>query len=173
MPKSKQQKTEIVKRLSEGLKETKAAVFANFQGLTVAQADELRRACRKEGASVLVAKKTLLKRVFEGLKHDVDPSAFEGGVATVYGSDDEMAPAKIVHGLSKKMEPLKIFGGLFGGKFVDAEYVKGLAVLPSKKELLGQLVGSLNAPLSGLANVLAGNLRGLVSVLNNIKEAKV
>jgi len=57
-------------------------------------------------------------------------------------------------------------------KFIASDYVKNLASLPSKQELLGKLVGSINAPVSGFVNVLAGNLRSLVNVLNNIKESK-
>jgi large subunit ribosomal protein L10 len=62
MPKSKQQKETTVATLVDGLKTSKGAVFANFQGLTVAAAEDLRRKCRAEGISMLVAKKTLIKR---------------------------------------------------------------------------------------------------------------
>lgn len=172
MPKSRQQKEATLSTLSAGLKSAKAAVFANFQGLTVAQADELRNLCRKEGVQVLVAKKTLLKKAFAGLGFEADPKVFQGGVATFYGTTDEVAPARIVNTFAKKNEVVAIFGGTLDGKYIDAVFVKNLAALPSKQELLGKLVGTLNAPVSGFVNVLAGNLRALVSVLNNIKEAK-
>ena len=58
------------------------------------------------------------------------------------------------------------------GAFISAEKVEALAKLPGKKQLLGQLVGTLNAPISGFVNVLAGNLRGLVNILNAVKEKK-
>jgi large subunit ribosomal protein L10 len=172
MPKSRQQKEATLTSLSDGLKTAKAAVFANFQGLTVAQADELRNLCRKEGVKVLVAKKTLLKKAFGELGFDADPKVFKGGVATFFGTTDEVAPARIVNDFAKKNEIVAIFGGTLDGNYIDAVFVKNLASLPSKQQLLGQLVGTLNAPVSGFVNVLAGNLRGLVSVLNNIKEAK-
>jgi len=172
MPKSRQQKEATLTSLSDGLKTAKAAVFANFQGLTVAQADELRNLCRKEGVKVLVAKKTLLKKAFGELGFDADPKVFKGGVATFFGATDEVAPARIVNDFAKKNEIVAIFGGTLDGNYIDAMFVKNLASLPSKQQLLGQLVGTLNAPVSGFVNVLAGNLRGLVSVLNNIKEAK-
>jgi large subunit ribosomal protein L10 len=66
-----------------------------------------------------------------------------------------------------------IYGGILEGKLVDAAVVKSLASLPGKDELLGRLVGSINAPVSGFVNALAANLRNLVGVLNNIREAKV
>ncbi len=172
MSKTKQQKTETLQTLESGLKAAKSAVFANFQGLTVADMEDLRKECRKENIKVLVAKKTLVKRAFDMLGlTGADPKSFQGGVATFLGSD-EVAPAKIVNTFAKTHEVTAIFGGMLEGKYVDAQMVKSLAVLPGKQELLSKLVGTLNAPVSGLVNVLSGNLRNLVGVLNNIKNAK-
>lgn len=172
MSKTKQQKIETVEALGKGFKDSKSVVFANFQGLSVAEVDELRGACRAENIQVLVAKKTLVKRACEEAGYEVDPKTFEGGIVTFFSVDDEVAPARVVNDFAKKHSVVSIFGGVLENKFIDASYVSNLATLPSKQELLGQLVGSLNAPVSGFVNVLAGNLRGLVSVLNNIKEAK-
>ncbi len=172
MPKTRKQKEDTLSSLSDGLKSAKASVFANFQGLTVAEADEFRNICRKEGINVLVAKKTLLRKAFDQIGLEADPKVFEGGVATFFGQSDEIAPARVVADFAKTHKVVSIFGGVFEGKFIGADYVNNLASLPSKPQLLAQLVGSLNAPVSGFVNVMAGNLRGLISVLNNIKEAK-
>ena len=174
MPKTKQQKEETIKSLEDGLKAAKAVVFANFQGLKVSEAEELRRECRKNDIRVIAAKKTLVKRACEdmGLK-DINPKVFAGGVATFMAFGDEISAARVVNTFAKTHDILKIFGGVSEGKFVDVSVVKSLANLPSKQELLSRLVGSLNAPVSGFVNVLAGNLRGLVGVLNNIAKAKV
>jgi large subunit ribosomal protein L10 len=173
MSKTKQQKQETVKLLEDSLKLAKAVVFANFQGLKVSEAEELRRECRKNDIKMIAAKKTLVKRVCEnlGLK-DVNPKIFTGGVATFMAFSDEVAAAKVVNAFAKTHEALKIFGGVLEGKFTDVSAVKSLADLPGKQELLARLVGSINAPVSGFVNVLAGNLRGLASVLNNIASAK-
>ncbi len=173
MPKTKQQKRVIVESLGEDIKKAKAVVFANFQGLTVAQSEDLRKKCRKEGVEVMVAKKTLLRKVCEefGLS-DINPKTFEGGVATFTSSGDEVAPAKIVADFAKTNDKVTIYGGILENKFIASDFVKNLASLPSKQELLGKLVATINAPVSGFVNVLVGNLRGLVSVLNNIKNAK-
>lgn len=173
MPKTKQQKKVVLESLSEDIKKAKAVVFANFQGLTVSQSEDLRKKCRKEGVEVMVAKKTLLRKICESLGlNDVSPKTFEGGVATFTSEKDEIAPAKIVATFAKTNDKVTIYGGILENKFIAGDYVKNLAALPSKQELLGKLVGSINAPVSGFVNVLAGNLRSLVSVLNNIKEAK-
>ncbi len=173
MPKTKKQKQETVGSLVENFKKAKAAVFANFQGLTVAAFEELRKIARKENVGVVATKKTLIKRALEeaGIG-GTDPKAFSGGVGVFVGYGDEVGPAKVVHAFAKDHETVAIHGGILEGKFIDPAEVKFLASLPGRIELLSRMVGTLNAPISGFVNVLAGNLRGLVSVLNNIKEAK-
>jgi large subunit ribosomal protein L10 len=171
MPKSKQQKAQSMSDLSSSLKESKGAVFANFQGLKVSDFEEMRKQARNNQIKVQVAKKTLVKKVFNDLSISADPKSFGGGVVTVSGND-EVSAAKLVAEYAKKYDVIKIFGGLLEGQFTDEAGVKRLASLPSKQELLSKLVGSLNAPVSGFMNALAGNLRNLVGVLNNIKDAK-
>lgn len=172
MPKSKQQKQGTVESLVAGLKQAKGVVFANFQGLTVAQSEELRKLARADGIAVVAAKKTLVKRALDeaGL-NDVDAKSFPGGVATFIGND-EVSPARIVQTFAKKNEIVTIFGGILEGKFIDAVMVKNLASLPSKLELLGKLVGSMSAPISGFVRVNAAVIRGLMNVLNAYKDKK-
>lgn len=173
MPKTRQQKETAVQSLVEGIKKAKSVIFANFQGLTVVESEELRKKCYKEGIDVVAAKKTLIQRALEeaGLGA-IQTRTFEGGVATFLGNNDEISPAKIVSTFAKSHGIVTIFGGIFEGKFIDQNAVRNLANLPSKDELLAKMVGSLNAPVSGFVHVLAGNLRNLVGVLNNIKNAK-
>ena len=173
MAKTKQQKQDTVQSLVGGIKQAKAVVFANFQGLKVSDSEDLRRKCRAEKITFLASKKSLLKKALTEIGLDVDAEAFPGGVATVMGTEDDVSPARLIYNFAKTHEVVKTFGGILEGKFIDAAKVKELAVLPSKQELLAKLVGTLNAPISGFVNVLAGNIRNLVSVLNNIKEAKI
>jgi large subunit ribosomal protein L10 len=172
MPKSKQQKLATIDALVADLKNAKGVVFANFQGLTVAQTENLRREARKEGVTVLAAKKTLVQRALEqaGLT-GIDTSTFNGGIAT-FISLDEVAPARVVQTFAKKNEVVKIFGGILENKFVDASMVKALSALPTKHELLSKMVGSLSAPISGFVRVNAGVVRGLLNVLTAYKEKK-
>lgn len=171
MPKSKQQKQETVAALEQGLKAAKAVVFANFQGLTVAQSENLRSEARKENVQMLAAKKTLVKRSLDSMGiSGVDPKIFAGGVATFMATTDEVAAARVVHTFAKKHDVVAIFGGVLEGKFIDAAMVKSLASLPSKKELLSKMVGSLNAPISGFVQVNAAIVRSLFNVLNAYKD---
>lgn len=172
MPKSRQEKQAIVQSLSQGLRSAKSAVFANFQGLKVSEAEELRKTARKENVEVLAVKKTLIQRVFEDVGLTAaDPFAFPGGIAAFFGAD-EVTPAKIVNTFAKTHEVVTVFGGVLEGKFIDAVGVKRLAALPGKTELLSKLFGTLQAPISGFVNALAGNLRDFVTVLRNIQEAR-
>ena len=172
MAKTRQEKEQQVQMLASQVKSAKSAVFANFQGLKVSESEELRGQCREAGVDYVASKKTLVKRALSEAGHDVDTKAFEGGVAAVFGNEDEVAPAQIIAKFAKDHEVVKIFGGILEGNFIDATKVTELSKLPSKQELYAKLVGTINAPVSGFVNVLSGNLRGLLNTLNAIKEAK-
>ncbi len=172
MPKTRQQKEVLLQELVSALKGAKGVVFANFQGLKMKDSDELRGSCKKQSLHYVVTKKTLLRKALADIGIMLDTKAFEGGVSVVTGEADEVAPAQVVATFAKTHEMAKIFGGLLEGNLIDGAKVTALSKLPSKQQLLGQLVGTLNASLSGFANVLAGNLRGLVTVLNAVKDKK-
>lgn len=173
MAKTKRQKQVTVESLSQALKQAKGTVFANFQGLTVAESQALRSKCREQKVNMLAAKKTLVKRACEEVNLPiVDPVTFAGGVATFTCVDDEVAAARVVNSFAQEHKLVEIFGGILEGQYIDEIKVKSLANLPTKDVLLAKLVGTINAPVAGLVNALAGNLRNLVGVLNNIKQAK-
>lgn len=172
MAKTRQQKEQSVQLLAEQMKSAKGVVLANFQGLTVSEAEELRSQCREAGISVLASKKTLVKRALAEAGYDVDTRAFQGGVAVFVSADDEVAPAQVVAKFAKDHDIVTLFGGLLESKFISGEEVSALSKLPSKEQLLGQLVGLFNAPVSGLANVMAANLRGFVTVLDATAKQK-
>ncbi len=173
MAKTKQTKEVSFQDLVTHLKSAKGVVFANFQGLKVKESEELRRKCREQNVYYVATKKTLLRKALSDAGFAIDPKTFSGGVATIFGDEDEVTPAQVMAEFAKTHEVATLFGGVLEGQFIDATKVKALASLPSKQQLLGQLVRTFNGPVSGFVNVLAGNLRGLVTVLNGIKDAKV
>lgn len=173
MAKTRVQKEQALADYQDGLKRAKSVVFVNFDKLKVKEIEQLRKQCRAENIGYVVAKKTLMKLAMRDAGLDsVNPKAFDNSVATVFGFDDEVAPARVVQTFAKDHEALKTIGGILEGSYVDRERVLALATLPSKQELLGKLVGTIQAPVSGFVNVLAGNLRGLLYALNAIKESK-
>lgn len=169
----KEQKKELVKELSERIKTSKSVVFSDYKGLQVKDITLLRKELRKTESDFKVFKKTLLKIALQEAGVELDTKKLEGQVAVSISQIDEVAPAKVIATFAKKNENLKIVGGLLNLKEMSVEEVGALAKLPSKEELLAKLVGTLNAPISGFVNVLAGNLRGLVQVLKAIGENKV
>lgn len=172
MPKTRAQKEVTVSDLAEVLKKAKSAVFATYEKLPVKDIEALRRTAKEQGVVYTVSKKTLLQRAMKDAGYQVDPKTITGNFATLFGIEDEVAPAKIVAAFAKTHENMQIVGGALEGRTLAAAEVKALAKLPSKQELLGMLVGTLQAPITGFVNVLAGNLRGLATVLNAIKDQK-
>lgn len=176
MPKTKQQKKEIVDSLKDKFGRSKSVVFTSFDGLGVKDNEELRKRLREQGSEYCVAKKTLLDIAFKDME-DVSPKELSGRVAAIFGYEDEVAPAKTVSDFQKETsddnkEKIAFLGGILEGRFIDGEKVKDLAKVPSRQELYAKLVGSMNAPVSGLVNTLSGNIRNLVYTLKAIEEKK-
>lgn len=167
MPKTKEQKKQEVEKLAQKLQDNKSVVFANYNGLKVKDTEALRAKCRENELDCGMAKKNLLKLALKNL--GIENPELEGEVFALFGND-EVLPAKTAAEFAKKHEALKIVAGVVDGKFAGREEMLALAKLPSREELLAKMVGSINAPVSGFANVLAGNLRNLVYVLNAIKS---
>jgi large subunit ribosomal protein L10 len=173
MPKTKQQKEEIVSKLADRIKNAKLAVIADLEGLTVEATQEFRNKCRENGVEVIAAKKTLIQQAVDNNKIEgLDIKGLEGSLNIATSTDDEVIPAKMVKEFAKDHETVAFRAGVLEGKVIDEETLKQLASLPTKNELYTKLVGSLNAPISGFVNVLAGNIRGLVNVLSAIKDNK-
>lgn len=176
MPKSKIQKQDILASLTEKVKKSKSVVFAGFNAFGVKDNEALRAKLRAEKGEYYVAKKTLLNRAFKDSNIEgLNARGFDGKIAAIFSYEDEVAPAKILGEFRKDKEKAdKIFflGGILENKLISKEQVEALSQLPSKQELYAKLVGSINAPVSGFVNVLAGNLRNLVGVLKAISEKK-
>jgi len=160
MPKTRQQKADVKERLVKEFKGAKSVVFADYQGITVPKADELRKKTREAKVDYIVAKKTLLTLAAKEAGYELNAKSFPGMLGAAFGTEDEIAPAKVLGDMSKT-SPVKLVGGIFEGAVVGADKVIALSKLPSKKELLGQVVGTIYAPVSAF-----------VRALNAIRESK-
>ena len=163
-------KEQIVKDLGDKLSKQKAMIFADFTGLKVKDLSVLKAKLRQGNAEFKVAKKTLMKVAFKEKGISVDPKSFSGEIALVMGYGDEVTPARLVYEFTKTNQNVKILGGLLENSVLTLEQVLNLAKLPSKQELYAKLVGTISAPSRNFVGVLQGNLRGLVSVLSQIKK---
>ncbi len=175
MPKSRQEKQKLIKGLEEKYNNSKSVVFIKFNALAVKDHEKLRQELKEKGGECLVVKKTLLDIALKNEKVDNFDGAesLQGSIATIFGYEDEVIPAKVVDKFKKSMgADIEFVGGILSGSFLSVGEVESLAKIPDKQELYARLVGSLNSPISGFANVLAGNLRGLVCVLKAVEEKK-
>ncbi|MFH1430098.1 MAG: 50S ribosomal protein L10 [Candidatus Uhrbacteria bacterium] len=177
MPKTRQQKVEMLAGLQDRLARMSGAVLADFATLKMHDLEDLRKRCRAESCEFLVVKKTLLKRAAEAESVPLDAGQVEGSVSILAGFEDAITPAKIAKRYAKEHEAFRVYGGFIreesGVLALDADSVRRLGDLPSRDELIAKAVGSIAAPLRGLVGVLQGNLRGLVGVLSAIQQSKV
>lgn len=169
---SKTQKKELIKELVDKIKRQQSLVFTDISGLGVEEMQKLRRELKKAGIEYKVAKKTLITLALKEAKHDIDITEVPGSLGTAFSYEDPVSPAKIIFKFSKDHKNLKIVGGIMEGRLLTIQEVEALSKIPSKEELLAMLVGSFKGPISGLVNVLQGNVRNLIGVLNAIKANK-
>ncbi|MDD4271736.1 MAG: 50S ribosomal protein L10 [Patescibacteria group bacterium] len=176
MPKTKEQKRTILHELNNKVSKAKSIIFTKYSGLTVKENEELRSKLRQENNEYYVAKKTLFSLALKDKSIiGLDIKKFEGQIAAIFGYSDEVSPAKIVGQFKKDKEKgrkIEFVGGILENKYIGAAEVANLATLPSKQELYSKIVGSINAPVSGFVNALAGNIRNLVQALKAVSEKK-
>lgn len=128
-------------------------VVAHYSGLTVAQMQKLRKEMKKSGATVKVAKNTLVKIALAGTESASISSLMKGPTILAYASDPVAAP-KVAVAFAKDHDKLVILGGAMGKTILDANGVKALADLPSLDELRAKLIGLLNAPATKIVRTI-------------------
>lgn len=169
---TRKQKEKIVEDLTDKIKRQKSLILVDAKGVKVGDIQKLKRELKKVEAEYRVAKKTLIDLALKKEKKEMDISDFSGSLAIGLGYKDPISLIKIFAKFAKGKEGFKILGGLVEDKFVDAIQIKELSRIPSREELLAKLVWSIKSPISGFVNVLQGNLRNLIGVLNAIKSNK-
>jgi len=169
--KSKEKKAKIVAEFAEKVQKSKAMVFANYQGMTHKQLEELKRALKKVDSELVVTKNRLLTRAV-GNEELVKGNSLEGPTVTLFAYADVVSPLKE---LAKTIKALKlpiVKFGILEGKVIDESQVTKLATLPSREMLLAQFVGGLKSPLYGLHRALNWNIQKFVMTLNAIQKTK-
>jgi large subunit ribosomal protein L10 len=166
------QKKEQVKRLAQELAKSEISILVDYKGLDVLKMTDLRSRLRKEGVQIEVVKNTLLSRASEGTDAALMKKFYKGPNAIILSTDDPVAPAKVLVDFAKDNDKLEIKAGALSGKLLSLEEIKQLAKMPSREELLGQLVRTLNAVPTSFVTVISGVPRAFVNVLNAIKDQK-
>ncbi len=148
------QKKAVVEELAQKIKEAKSIVLADYRGLTVDQDTKLRKALREADVEYKVIKNTIINFAVKGSELEDLGKYLAGPTAIAISTTDPVAPSKIIAKYAKDYNKLEIKGGMVEGNIIDVAGVNELASTPSREELLGRLIGSLQGSLYGLAAAL-------------------
>ena len=153
---SKDKKNTLVAELTELLSDSKMVVYAKYQGLTVKELQELRKAAREAGVKIKVVKNRLVKVAMKEIAayKDTETSGLTGQLLYALGTDEDFDAAKVLTKFAKTHDKMELIGGFNAeGTALSTEEVKTLGSLPTKNELIAQVVDTL---LSGVNGVVSG-----------------
>lgn len=162
---TKDQKQEVVDEVSNLLKDSRLTVALNYSGTGVKPLQELRKNAKENSTTIKIIKNRL---VIKALKNDdtykeIDTKLLNGQLLYAFNNNDEVAPAQVLAKFAKSYPNVKFIGAITKeGKFLAENEVRVLAELPSKNELIAQVIATLNAPVNDLTNSLSGNLHNLL-----------
>ena len=169
---NREQKVKQAAGLKKRFEAAKMVVLTDFTGLKVADMNDFRSKVRESGASYQVAKNTLIRLAAKDTDVELLAEHLVGPNGLVTADDDVVAPAKAVHEFAKTSKKFQIKGAVLEGKVIDADQIKALADLPSREQLLAQVLGTMNSVPGGFVQVLAAVPRGLMNALKAIEEQK-
>ena len=162
---TRDKKNTLVAELSDVLSNAKMTVFAQYQGINVADIQELRRAAREAGVTITVVKNRLVRVAMESIDtyKSTDTSLLTGQLLYAISDSDEVAPAQVLNTFAKTHPALAFVGAFSGeGALLTADEVTALAGLPSKNQLIAEVVAQLLSPVHDITNALSGNLHALL-----------
>ena len=169
---NKTQKQESLKQIQESFQKASAVVFADYKGVTSEEMNLFRRSLRAKNVQVKVAKNNLVRIALKGTKKEQAVEKLSGPTVTCFAFGDPVEMAKSVTEFAKKVEAFSIKEGFLGDESVNEAQIKHLATLPSKEQLLSQLLSVMNGPIRNFVGVLHAVPRDFVRVLQAIADKK-
>ena len=167
-----QKNIEQVQELKDIFSKAKAVYFTEYHGLNVTEVTELRSEFFKSDVEFKVAKNTLIRLAAADNKIEGVDEFLKGSTAIAISYDEPVSPAKVIKNFTKDRDLPNVKGILFEGEVLPGDDFKRLADMPSKDELLAQLIRMLGSPIQKFASTLSSPMQDTVSVLNNLKEQK-
>ena len=149
-----EEKKPVVAEISEVIKDAESVILVAYSGIDVAADTQLRKDMREAGVTYKVYKNTMMNFAFKGTDCESLCELLEGPNAIAVSKSDATAPARVIAKYAKTAPTLKMIGGVVEGKFYNDKEVAALATVPSREELLGKLLGSIQSPITNLARVL-------------------
>ena len=146
-------KGNIVNEISDKVKNSESVILFSYQGLTVADMAELRRALKNVDSEVKVYKNTLVKRALDSLNISLETSFLEGPNAIVFGKE-LLEPIKAISEFAKNHEAAVIRVGIISGEVADLDVINKYATIPSRETLLTQLASGMMAYVRDLSIAL-------------------
>ena len=147
---AKQAKQVVIDEIKERFEKSVSVVVVDYLGITVAEADELRKALREENVGFTVYKNKLVKRAIEGTEYEGLIDALKGSSAFAFCEEDATASARIIAKAIKKYKKMEFKGGIVEGQVYDKAQIEALSEIPSKEELIARFMGSIQSPISKL-----------------------
>ncbi|MGB3407710.1 MAG: 50S ribosomal protein L10 [Jannaschia sp.] len=163
------QKEKVVDELGQIFESSGVVVVSHYEGMTVAEMQDLRARMREAGGSVRVAKNKLAKIALEG-KAVGSIGTYLTGMTVLAYSEDPVAAAKVIDAYAKENQKLVILGGAMGENALDVAGVKAVAQMPSREELIASIVGCIGAPASNIAGAIGAPASNIASILSTIEE---
>ena len=165
-----QSNIDMLEKVKGSIEASKGVFVVDYRGLTVKEAQELRRSLREAGAHMKVYKNNIVRIALNEAEMPNIDDMLKGTCAYVFYEKDPVEAAKVLKQEADKLKKMQILGGIADGKAISAEEALAYAELPSRDELLAKLVYVIGSPLSGIAQVCAGPARGLVTALQAVAD---
>ena len=170
---NKNDKAEVVSELKEMIQNSSAIYLTDYSGINVDDINRIRGEFRKEKVKYKVIKNTLFKRALEELgKYDKLADHLVGMTGYAFASDNPVAPAKIIKKYFSEKEKLSLKACYLDEQFYEGTKLDMLAALPSKNDLIANILGSIKSPISGIAGAMNAVTRNLVSVVDQVTKQK-
>ncbi len=168
---NKNEKVDIVSEVKEMIEQSSAVFLTDYAGIDVADINNIRNEFRKEGVRYKVFKNTLFKRAMqEAGKYEKLADHLVGMTGYAFASGNPVAPAKIIKKYFDDKQKLGLKACYIEDQYYPGEKLNELASLPSKSEIVASILGSLNAPASGIVGAINAVMRDLVSVIDEISK---
>ncbi|MEH2957735.1 50S ribosomal protein L10 [Candidatus Merdisoma sp. JLR.KK006] len=148
-------KKPIIDEIAANIADAQSVVIVDYCGLTVEEDTRLRKELRENGIIYKVYKNTMMNFAFKGTDCESLSQHLEGPNAIAISKTDATAPARILAKFAKDAKALEIKAGIVEGTYYDAAGMEAISKIPSREELLGKLLGSIQSPIANFARVIS------------------